>query len=148
MAKQIHYNIDNISNEHANFNLIYGEKSNGKSYQVKHKKGVLPYLELQKRTDIVENALNNNERFILLRRWKEDISNLWIEQYFSDVDIEKLTNGKYNCISCYRKVLYLSVYDVEQAKIKRYEKIGYVMALSTEQHYSRRKFFRCKKNNI
>ena len=39
MAKQIHYNIDNISNEHANFNLIYGEKSNGKSYQVKHKKG-------------------------------------------------------------------------------------------------------------
>ena len=73
MAKQIHYNIDNISNEHANFNLIYGEKSNGKSYQVKHKKGVLPYLEVQKRTDIVENALNNNERFILLRRWKEDI---------------------------------------------------------------------------
>lgn len=145
MAKQIHYNIDNISNEHANFNLIYGEKSNGKSYQVKHKKGVLPYLEVQKRTDIVENALNNNERFILLRRWKEDISNLWIEQYFSDVDIEKLTNGKYNCISCYRKVLYLSVYDVEQAKIKRYEKIGYVMALSTEQHYSGGSFLDVKR---
>ena len=24
MSKQIHYNIDNISNEKANFNLIYG----------------------------------------------------------------------------------------------------------------------------
>lgn len=135
-VKQIHYNIDNISKEHANFNLIYGEKSNGKSYQVKHKKAIIPYLELRQKELMVQNAIENNERFILLRRWKEDISNLWIEQYFADVDVEKLTNGKYNCITCYRKVLYLSVYDLENAKTKRYEKIGYVMALSTEQHYS------------
>lgn len=27
-TKQVHYNIDNISKENANFNLIYGEKSN------------------------------------------------------------------------------------------------------------------------
>lgn len=121
--KQVHYNLDNIKKENANFNLIYGEKSNGKSYQVKHKEAVVRYLETGK-------------RFILLRRWKEDISNLWIEQYFSDVDVEKLTNGKYNCITVYRKVLYLSIYDVELAKVKRFEKIGYVMALSTEQHYS------------
>lgn len=122
-TQQIHYNIDKISEEKANFNLIYGEKSNGKSYQVKHKKAVEQYIK-------------NKERFILLRRWKEDITNMWIEQYFSDMDIEKLTNGKYNCITQYRKVLYLSVFDFEQNKVKRYEKIGYVMALSTEQHYS------------
>ena len=122
-TKQIHYNIDEISKENANFNLIYGEKSNGKSYQAKHKKAV-------------ENYLETGNRFILLRRWKEDISNLWIEQYFSDIDVEKLTNKKYNCITCYRKTLYFSVYDAELAKVKRFEKIGYVMALSTEQHYS------------
>ena len=140
--KQIHYNIDNISKEKANFNLIYGEKSNGKSYQVKHKKGVLPFLEKEK---ILENSIDNDERFILLRRWKEDISNLWVEQYFSDVDIEKLTGGKYNCISCWRKVLYLSVYNVETAKITRHKKIGYVMALSTEQHYSGGSFLDVKR---
>lgn len=121
--KQVHYNLDNIKKENANFNLIYGEKSNGKSYQVKHKEAILHYLE-------------TGNRFILLRRWKEDITNLWIEQYFSDVDVEKLTNGKYNCITVYRKVLYFSVYDVELGKVKRFEKIGYVMSLSTEQHYS------------
>lgn len=120
--KQIHYNIDNISKEHANFNLIYGEKSNGKSYQVKHKKAIIPYLESRQKELMLQNAIENKERFILLRRWKEDISNLWIEQYFADVDVEKLTNGKYNCITCYRKVLYLSVYDIENAKTKRYEK--------------------------
>jgi len=137
--KQIHYNIDNISKEKANINLIFGEKSNGKSYQVKHKKAVLPYLELLDRLEkdkLVGDSYRNDERFILLRRWKEDISNLWVEQYFADVDVEKLTNGKYNCITVYRKVLYLSKYEVETGKTTRGDKIGYVMALSTEQHYS------------
>lgn len=123
IKNQIHYSIVNINKEKANFNLIYGEKSNGKSYQVKH-------------IEAVEHYLETGQRFVLLRRWKEDITNLWIEQYFSDVDVEKLTKGKYNCITCYRKVLYLSIYNAEEGKAKRYEKIGYVMALSTEQHYS------------
>lgn len=125
--KQVHYNIDRIDKLDANFNLIYGEKSNGKSYQVKHKKAVEHYLETGK-------------RFILLRRWKEDISNLWIEQYFADVDVAKLTNNKYNCISQYRKVLYFSIYDENTGKTKRFEKIGYVMSLSTEQHMSSASF--------
>ena len=127
MSKQIHYNIDNIDKKDAIFNLIFGEKSNGKSYQVKHKKAV-------------EHYLKTGKRFILLRRWKEDISNLWIEQYFADVDVAKLTNNKYNCITQYRKVLYFSVYDLETGKTKRYEKIGYVMSLSTEQHLSSASF--------
>lgn len=124
---QIHYNIDNIDNKDANFNLIYGEKSNGKSYQVKHKKAV-------------EHYLKTGRRFILLRRWREDISNLWIEQYFADVDVAKLTNNKYNCISQYRKVLYFSIYDENSGKTQRIEKIGYVMSLSTEQHMSSASF--------
>lgn len=62
-------------------------------------------------------------RFILLRRWREDISSLWVEQYFNDVDISKLTNNKYNCITVYRKVLYFTFYDSETDKKKRGEKI-------------------------
>lgn len=121
--KQVHYNIDNITEKDATFNIIYGEKSNGKSYQVKHKKAIEHYLE-------------TGNRFILMRRWVADLSNLWIEQYFADVDVEKLTDGKYNCITVYRKVIYLSYYDVETGKTIKGEKIGYAMALSTEQHYS------------
>ena len=44
-TEQVHYNIDNIDKENAIINLIYGEKSNGKSYQVKHKKGILPFID-------------------------------------------------------------------------------------------------------
>lgn len=103
-----------------------GEKSNGKSYQVKHKKGVLPYIELLEKLDkekLIGESYKNDERFILLRRWREDLSSLWIERYFSDVDVERITKGKYNMITCYRKELFLSTYNIETGKAIRGEKI-------------------------
>lgn len=71
-----------------------------------------------------------------MRRWKEEITTEKIEQYFQDVDVSKLTNNKYNCITIYRKNLFFSNYDNESGKVKRGEKIGYVVALSTEQNYA------------
>lgn len=82
----------------------------GKSYQLKHKKGVEKYLK-------------TGRRFILMRRWKEEISSEKIEQYFQDVDVAKLTDKKYNCITMYKKTLFLSKYDIETGKTKRGEKI-------------------------
>lgn len=108
--KKIHYNLDNIDSIGARFNIIYGERSNGKSYQVKYKK-------------MVEKYLKTGRRFILMRRWKEEITTEKIEQYFQDVDVVKLTENRYNCISMYRKILYLANYDVETGKTKRGEKI-------------------------
>lgn len=107
--KQQHYNIDEIDKRNANINLIYGEKSNGKSYQVKHKKAINIYLK-------------TGRRFILLRRWREDITPVWVEQYFADVDIASLTNNRYNAITVYRKIIYLSKIE-EDGKVKRGEKI-------------------------
>ena len=43
--KLVRYNLDKIDSIGARFNLIYGERSNGKSYQVKHKKAVEKYLK-------------------------------------------------------------------------------------------------------
>lgn len=119
-----HYNMDKIDSENANFNLIYGERSNGKSYQVKHKKAV-------------EHYFLTHRRFILLRRLREEISSSLIEQYFQDVDIEKISNGKYQTITLYKNKLWLANFDTEDLKIKRSgEYIGYVFALSTEQNYA------------
>lgn len=108
--KQIRYNLDNIDKIGARFNIIFGERSNGKSYQLKHKKAVEKYLK-------------TGRRFILMRRLKEEITSEKIEQYFADVDVEKLTDGKYNCITSYRKVLYLGNYNIESGKTSRNEKI-------------------------
>jgi hypothetical protein len=119
----VHYNIDDLVSRNADFNILFGERSNGKSYQLKHKRGVIKYLETGK-------------KFILVRRFREEITNEKIEKYFDDVDVEKLTKGKYNCITVYRKQIYLGVFDPEKFKINRGEKIGYAMALSTEQNYA------------
>lgn len=121
--KITHYSMDRIDLVGADFNLIWGEKGNGKSYQVKHKKGV-------------EKFWRTGSRFILLRRWKEEITTDKVDQYFADVDVAKITNGEFNCVTNYRKQLFLSNYDVENVKTTRGPKIGYVMALSTEQNYS------------
>ena len=50
------YNLDAIDAKGATINIIYGERANGKSYQVKHKKAVEKYLKTGK-------------RFILMRRY-------------------------------------------------------------------------------
>lgn len=121
--KKTHYNMDKIDSKGCLYNLIFGSRSDGKSYQVKHKKAVVKYIR-------------TGRRFILLRRLKEEIKADKIERYFSDVDVETITNGRYNCITMYRGELFLSNYDIENCKTSRGEKIGYVMALNSEQHYA------------
>lgn len=124
MSKIIYYSLDNIDKEDALFNIIYGERSNGKSYQVKHRKAVEKYIKTKK-------------RFILMRRLTEEIKSDKIESYFADVDTYKLTNGKYNCITLYRGRLYFSNYNPDnKPQTTRGEHIGYVVSLSTEQNYA------------
>ena len=132
MSKQdkVHYNIDTLDSYNALINICYGERSNGKSYQVKHKKAIIPFLE-----SMVKDALKR-DRFILIRRLREEITTEKIERYFADVDIASLTNNEYNIITYYRKEIYLGNYNIEDGKVHRGEKIGYVVALSTEQHYA------------
>lgn len=127
MKAKVHYSNEEIKKKNANYNLIYGEKSGGKSYQMKHNEMILHFLETGK-------------RFILLRRWKEDITSLWVDRYFNeDVDVKKLTKGKYNYITMYRKEIFFGNAN-ENGKVSKDLKIGYAMSLSTEQHFSSASF--------
>lgn len=146
MSKDIlHYNIDKLDKLGANINWILGERSNGKSYQVKHKKGILPWLSdsvnyhasYKDKTKVIEDIIKSKtRRFILLRRLKEEIKTSLIIQYFKDIDVLKLTDGKYNYIDVYRQKVYLSNYNYENNKMTHGEMIGYIVALSTEQNYA------------
>ena len=121
--KQIHYNMDEIASLDCQWNMIIGERANGKSYQVKHKRGIEKYLKTGK-------------RFVYLRRFKEEIKSSTIEAYFQDVDISKLTKGKYNTIQYWRNRIYLANYDSETNATKKGECIGYTMSLNQEQNYA------------
>lgn len=137
------YSLKNIDKLGAQFNIIYGERSNGKSYQVKHLKAVEKflfggdnYLYNYKKQEVIKTCFERGKRFILMRRFSEEIKTANIEQYFQDVDVDKLTDSQYNIISMYNKKLFLSNYSFETGKIKRGECIGYVVSLNTEQNYA------------
>ena len=146
MGKDIlHYNIDNLDKLGANINWILGERSNGKSYQVKHKKGINPWLfggvnyhaSYKDKTKVFEEIIKSQtRRFILMRRLKEEIKTSIIIQYFKDIDVIALTDGKYNYIDVYRQKVYLSNYNFETNKTVHGEMIGYIVALNTEQNYA------------
>lgn len=121
--KQIHYNMDNLIKKNALYNMIIGERANGKSYQVKYKKAIQPFLD-------------NKEKFVYMRRFKEEIKSSTIEAYFNDVDFVKLTNGKYNTVQYWRNRIYLANYDMETSKLHRGEQLGYCMALNQEQNFA------------
>lgn len=76
-----YYSSEKISSLGFNFNIIFGERSNGKSYDLKHKKGV-------------ENYFKTGKRFVLVRRIYEEFKRGMVEQYFKDVDINKISRWK------------------------------------------------------
>ena len=144
----MHYNIDKADKTGALFTIIYGQRSNGKSYQVKHKKGIEMYVNggnnyLYEYTDInklITINIKKGSRFILVRRLLEEVSNNKVEQYFKDVDVEKITNKKYNCIKCQAGQIFLANWFFDdkdkRPKFKMGELIGYVIPLSLEQNYA------------
>lgn len=122
--KQKYYRLDKILKLNAEYNILLGERSNGKSYAAKE------YAIRRAYTD------QQHCKFILLRRWDLELKPTLAEQYFADAPISVITDGEADGVSVYRGEIWLTRYDEEQKKnIKRF-KIGYTRALSMEQHYS------------
>lgn len=122
MAKQKYYTLTNILNKQAQYNIILGERSNGKSYAVKH------YCIKQAWDD-------DNAKFIYLRRQAEEIRQSIAEAYFSDVDISTISNGKCDCITVYRGEIYACKMDEVTLKPNKIKLLGYVRALVKASQY-------------
>lgn len=123
--KEKYYSLKNILNKNADYNIIIGERSNGKTY------ACLKYA--------LTDYINNGNEFIYLRRWKEDITNKRADTVFSSLiandEISKLTNGKYNNIFFFRGKYYLANYDVENRKMNASKKVCcYAMSLTDVEH--------------
>lgn len=120
MSKQKYYSLKNILAENCEYNVLLGERSNGKSYSVKH--------------FCINDYLDNGNMFIYLRRYTVESKNMMVESYFDDVDVKKITKGKYEFISVYRAGIYFTNYG-EKGETVRGEQIGMVMSLSISAHY-------------
>ena len=133
---QQYYSILNLLSEKAEYNLLLGERSNGKSYATKYCSLWEAYYE----KDYFEHFKNKKDvqikRYQLgyIRRWKDETKANDIERYFDDMPIKDITNNEYSIVIAYRNDIYFGNVDEKGKKI-RGKKIGSVFAVNMATHY-------------
>ncbi len=120
-----YYSLDNILKIGAHYNIIFGERSNGKTYAC---------LKMA-----IERYFKYNETSAYVRRYKEDFigkrgSALFQSIVANDV-VSELTNGLFDGVSYYAGKWYLSTFDAKLNKAVREPfPFCYGFALSDMEH--------------
>ena len=120
-----YYSLKKILSENADYNIIIGERSNGKTYAT---------LEL-----ILTDYVNNGVCGAYIRRWKDDIQGKRAETVFNSLvdnnTVSKLTGGNYDTIIFSRGGWHLAKYDTESRRMKAdKDPFCYAFALSDVEH--------------
>lgn len=123
--KNKYYSLKAILEKNADYNIIIGERSNGKTYST------LKYG--------LEDYINNGSEMAYIRRWHDDIIGKRAETVFNAIidngELEKLTNGKYDNIVFSRGKYYLAKYNNEDRKMYADTKpFCYTFSLSDVEH--------------
>lgn len=119
-----YYNLKNILKKNAVYNVIFGERSNGKTYAtLKHG---------------LEQYFKDGSQIAYIRRWKEDITGKRGQAVFSALvennEIVKLSNGKFTGIHYYTGRFFLCNYDNGKPIYNDNDVIGFLFALTDVEH--------------
>lgn len=120
-----YYSTQKIDKKNATYNVIFGERSNGKTYALLLKS--------------VKAYFKDGSQFAYVRRWKEDITGRRAQRLFSGVndnqEIAKLSNGRFTGVHYWAGKFYLCNYD-ENGKVIYGDNdiIGFTFALSDGEH--------------
>ena len=133
--KQRFYNIKNLLSKNAQYNILLGERSNGKSYATKYMMLWEAFHELDYFGYLEKNKIAKKRyQFAYIRRWQDEVKARDVELYFTDMPIADITNGQYNGVECYRRDIYFKFTD-ENGVSTRGKKIGSAFALTGVTHY-------------
>lgn len=121
--KKRYYDLSNLLGCGCYWMILYGMRSNGKSYSVKK-------YALEQATKGI--------KFVYLRRWSEDIKAKEVDTYFDDMDVEQITEGKYNGVTAYQGFFYFTYF--EDDKEKRGDQIGRYCSLNQAERYKSQVF--------
>ena len=133
MAKTKFYSLDNILSKGALYNVIFGERSNGKTYAV---------LKL-----IIQNYAKKKGQGAVIRRWDEDIKGAKGDQIFAPLvdngEIKKATRGKYDHVLHRGAKFYFARWEMRQTKtgaekmteVADENPFCFAFALNLEEHY-------------
>ena len=120
-----YYSANNINRKNATYNVIFGERSNGKTYA----------LLLQ----TIKDYFKDGSQMGYVRRWKEDITGRRAQRLYSGInengEIEKLSKGQFKGVHYWAGKFYLCNYD-ENGKViyNDLDIIAFTFALSDGEH--------------
>ena len=119
------YSLDRILSKGADYNVIFGERSNGKTY------ATLLYG--------IKQYLKTGKQMAYIRRWREDLRGKRAESLFANHVangvIAELTNGEYNEVFYYSGKWFLSFYNEETKKrVPDTVPFCYGFCLSEQEH--------------
>lgn len=124
-SKVSYYKLDKIDELGCQYNLIFGERSNGKTYATLEK--------------AIRKWWEKGEQSAYIRRWKEDYRGKRGSQLFAGHEetgiISQITNGEYDRVKYYSGKWYLAKNDEQLDKlVSQEEPFCYAFALSDMEH--------------
>jgi len=120
-----YYSTQKIEKKDATYNVIFGERSNGKTYALLLKS--------------IKAYFKDGSQFAYVRRWKEDITGRRAQRLFSGVndnnEISKLSQGLFTGVHYWAGKFYLCNYD-DKGKVIYGDNdvIGFTFSLSDGEH--------------
>lgn len=123
LKKDKFYSLDNINSKDATYNIIIGERSNGKTYAVFKQ--------------ALKNYVTKGEQFALVRRWKEDFvgkrGSVMFDALVNNKEVSKLTKGAWSGIKYNSSKWYLCRKE-DDTIITDPTPFAYAFALSDMEH--------------
>lgn len=121
--KQKFYSLKNILSKNAQYNVIFGERSNGKTY------AVLKYA--------LERYIQTGEQLAIVRRWQDDFTGkrgaTMFNAIVSNEEVTKLTKGEWDDIYYYASKWYLCKYE-DGKRVNSEKPFAYGFSISTMEH--------------
>lgn len=124
-----YYSLLNILKKNARYSMIFGERSNGKTYSV------LDYA--------VQQYFKTGKQLAVIRRWREDFKGKRGAAYFDNLvyngecqnKIKEYSKGKYDHVTYISGRWYMSYFDEELEKnIQAPEPFAYAFAITEMEH--------------
>lgn len=117
------YSLDRILKEEADYNIIFGERSTGKTYAIKKR--------------IIERAIKYNEDGAVIRRYDVDMKGRRGASLFNDIiqnGILQELNSEWTDIWYWGQAWYFCKYDDKHNRIKANEPFCYMFTLASVEH--------------
>lgn len=120
-----YYTLDKILETNSDYNIIIGERSNGKTYRL------MKY--------VLEKYIYDDEQSAIIRRWDTDFkgqrANAFFKNVVSNGEVKKLTNGEWTNVQYFNGAWWLAKWDNDIKKyVRNDEPFAYKFALTDTEH--------------